>query len=138
MTVNVFTRCRRGGLTVVLLMAVGLTFVATGVARRSFSAKPDKGVIKGAIRFVGGAVSRNPRKVAGDVRVFALSGRLVARQHVRADHDYRFSLAPGRYLLTPYKNPNTGPRGNTCPAAKARVRPNRTATADVYVGCGIE
>jgi hypothetical protein len=97
------------------------------------------GRLTGAIRLAGGPApppGQHRKPLAGTVSVFTASGRLVARQTVRAGRHFNFELIPGRYLLNAgrrlrYKRPQG------CPPAKALVRSSRTTHVDVSQGCDI-
>ncbi len=91
------------------------------------------GVLTGAIILIGGPSpppGEKRKPAAGLVSVFGARGRLIARQHVRAGHLFRFRLPPGRYEL----------RDATywdCPAATAIVRAGHVTRVEVDYGCGV-
>lgn len=109
----------------------------TGSASAQTGAHANQGVLRGKIVMQGGSpTTGTPAALAGTVAVYTRTGKPIARQHVRAGHDFRFRLAPGRYLL------NVGPKlrykpAVACPPTPARVRSGTTTTVIVGIGCGI-
>jgi hypothetical protein len=96
------------------------------------------GTLSGAILLGGGPApmpGRPRRAQAGEVRVYTTHGQLIARQHVRRGHGFRFKLAPGRYLLNAGNQLQHG-RASACVPVKARVRSGHTTHVDVFLGCG--
>ena len=124
--------------------AVGIAAVAVGAALATTAGAAhrmrgaDKGIVTGAIHRVGGPATVTPQPPqAGEVSVFTASGRLVARQHVRAGHLFRFKLDPGRYLLNSGRQLyNKRASRNDCKPVKARVRAGQTVHVNVGYGCG--
>lgn len=89
------------------------------------------GILTGAITFGGGppAPGRARKAIAGAVSVVTAGGRVVAHERVRAGHDFRFKLAPGRYRLEP--------KAGGCSPTIAVVRAGRTTRADAEIGCNV-
>jgi hypothetical protein len=94
-----------------------------------------KGTVAGAITLVGGPppIPGHPRPpLAGLVSVFTRAGKLVASQHVREYHHFRFHLAPGQYEL------NAGRKLRPkldCPPNSVTVRAGQIARVNADVGC---
>jgi hypothetical protein len=85
------------------------------------------GAIVGAIHAEGGpAVPRNA-KVPGVATLYNGSGRVIGREHITKGHDFRFTLAPGRYRVG----------GVGCPSHGARVLAGHTTHANVGTYCGV-
>ena len=125
----------------VLITAASLG--ATGSAHPDALTKASTGRGKagliGAIYRVGGpaTVPAQPPE-AGEVSLFTASGRLFARQHVRAGQHFRFTVPPGLYRLNAgwkLHPPRSAPRYD-CHPAKVRIRAEHTAHANVGYGCG--
>jgi hypothetical protein len=88
-----------------------------------------KGVLVAAVS-AGGHVAHRPRlkPITGTARVFAAGHKLVAKQRVRAGHNARFRLAPGRYTLT-------GPTRDGCRPVAVVVRSGRTLRVNLNADC---
>ena len=103
--------------------------LAGGVTPSETLVGPRLGVLTGAIRFAGGPWRPRRPPIAGEVTVSTPTG-MVAREHVRNGHDFRFVLAPGRYKLP-------GPRDPDCRPSIAIVRPAHTTRVNVDTGCSV-
>jgi len=104
-------------------------------ASATAAARTKHGVLRGAIYRAGGPKpdpSSRAAKEAGVATVFSLGGRKIARQNVRAGHDFRFTLKPGVYRVVAGKSLH--PRGG-CGATRVRVRAGRAVRASVRTGC---
>ena len=124
-----------------------LTFLATACAGSGTTTGPTdagvagRGVLTGAIIFVGGPLPLPPGKqrppAAGLISVFSPSGRVVARAELRTGERFRFALPAGHYEL------NAGATlrfhfPNNCRPKNARVDVGRTTLTNVDAGCGIQ
>ncbi len=118
-----------------VLLLCGVIAASVGVS--SASVVPKTGAVTGAIMFDGGPALfgyARPSE-AGTVSAFSRAGKLVASQHVRAGHSFRFRLTPGRYELIAGRalHPKLG-----CPPVAVSVRAGHTTHADVGTACGIQ
>ena len=91
------------------------------------------GFLVGAIRMVGGPAGESRRKGGGRVTVFNSRDRVVAVERVRAGHDFRFRLSPGRYWLGFGRNGRQARAG--CLRGLVTVRAGGTTHADLSIGC---
>lgn len=99
------------------------------------------GTVTGTIQPGGGPPPppRHRRKgLAGEVSVYSPSRRLIAREHVHAEHSFQFKLPPGRYLLNAGGQLYYPSVAKGCRPVSARIRARHTTTIDVYTGCGIK
>jgi hypothetical protein len=91
------------------------------------------GFLVGAIRTVGGPAGESRRKGGGLATVFNGRDRVVAVERVRAGHEFRFRLSPGRYRLGFGRKGRQDRAG--CPRALVTVRAGKTTHSDLSIGC---
>jgi hypothetical protein len=127
---SVRARPHRLGVLAAAILAIG---IGSAVGFSAVAAPSRTGILTGAI-LRGGGPCCNPN-VGGEVSVFHTNGRLVARRHVRAGHEFHFRLPPGRYLLNGGRRLHDKPPLG-CPPKRAKIRVGHTTRVNVYVGCG--
>lgn len=104
-------------------------------ARIDYVDRHRAGEVTGAIRFLGGAVPRDPGpRLAGVVTVFSPRGSAVTSQTVARGRRFRFFLPPGRYQLAAGRSLHSA---SGCGSVIVILRPGRPVHADVGTGCRI-
>src|SRR5437588_4607138 len=94
---------------------------------------PTNGRLVGAIHRAGGPPDGG--KLAGLVSVFNSRGHAVGRIDVRAGHDFRFRLPPGRYRLGLGRRLPTSRNLGGCRPTATTVRAGATTHHNLWYGC---
>ncbi len=127
-------------------LALGRGTSSGGGARGNFQPTPlviqgiqiREGDLIGGILNAGGDPLAGRSFSAGIVTVFDPQGNFVARERVRANHRFRFDLAPGRYQLTVGRtlNPGLQLQPTNCSPTMFKVQAGYTTRQDAYFACG--
>lgn len=112
-----------------IMVAVGLCGIAAVFATADATARqlPATAHVRGAMLYVGGpAPGDTAPKAGGTVTIRRIGSRkAVARQKVKARHDFSFTLRPGRYALSAVSG------DAQCRKVVVRAEANRTVIRNV-------
>lgn len=118
-----------------IALAVAVIFLAlsapAALGKRHEVRHKVRGTVVGQINTV---VDPPVSRAAGRVNVLTVNGKMVGSQRVSAGHLFRFSLAPGVYLVVDADD--NGPYG-PCQASRVRVRAKRVVRTVVYAACTV-
>ena len=122
------------------MLGVLLAAALVASAAAADSGRGARGRVVGTIERAGGVPPargklRRPA-LGGEVSVFSVEGRLVARERVQAGHRFQFLLRPGQYWLNAGSHLRYRSYAEGCAPVEVRVRRDAATRTNVYIDCG--